>query len=76
MGEMPTRMAKMLMDMSALNKVANREKHHTRSPFKVACCVPGGVLKFTLDHVDRYHGDKVVEEDRDKVSFITEWGAF
>ena len=54
--------------MSALTKVAKRELHHTRSPFKAAWSVPGGVLKTTLDCVDGYH--------RVKMSFITEWGAF
>ena len=62
--------------MSALTKVAKRELHHTRSPFKAACSVPGGVLKTTLDCVDGYHGVEIAEEDRDKMSFITEWGAF
>ena len=62
--------------MSALTKVARRELHHTRSPFKVACSVPGGVLKTTLDCVDGYHGVEFSEEDRDKMSFLTEWGAF
>ena len=60
--------------MSALTKVARRELHHTRSPFKAACSVPVGVLKSTLDCVDGYHGVEVAEEDRDKMSFITEWG--
>ena len=60
-----------MVDMSALTKVARRELHHTRSPFKAACSVPGGVLKSTLDCVDGYHGVEVAEEDRDKMSFIT-----
>ena len=80
LGLQPTWMAKMLIqpkkdgrprrvvDMSALTKVAKRELHHTRSPFKAACSVPGGVLKTTLDCVDGYHGVEM--------SFITEWGAF
>ena len=88
LGVKPTWMAKMLIqpkkdgrprrvvDMSALTKVARRELHHTRSPFKAACSVPGGVLKSTLDCVDGYHGVEIAEEDRDKMSFITEWGAF
>ena len=57
--------------MSALTKVARRELHHTRSPFKVACSVPGGVLKTTLDCVDGYHGVEIAEEDRDKMSFLS-----
>ena len=65
-----------VVDMSALTKVARRELHHTRSPFKVACSVPGGVLKTTLDCVDGYHGLEIAEEDRDKISFLTEWGPF
>ena len=62
--------------MSALTKVARRELHHTRSPFKAACFVPGGGLKSTLDFVDGYHWVEIAEEDRDKMSFITDGGAF
>ena len=42
----------------------------------MACSVPGGVLKTTLDCVDGYHGLEIAEEDRDKMSFLTEWGPF
>ena len=81
LGIKPTWMAKMLIqpkkdgrpkrvvDMSALTKVARRELHHTFSPFKVACSVPGGVLKITLDCVDGYHCVEIAEEDRGKMSF-------
>ena len=67
LGIRPTWMAKMLVqpkkdgrprrviDLSALTKVTRRELHHTRSPFKVACSIPGGKLKTTLDCVDGYH---------------------
>ena len=71
LGIKPTWMAKMLIqpkkdgrprrvvDMFALTKVARRELHHTRSPLKVACSVPCGVLKSTLDCVDGYHGVEI-----------------
>ena len=65
-----------VVDMSALTKEAEREVHHTRSPFKVACSVPACTLKTVLDCVDGYHGVEKEKEDRDKTSFITEGGAF
>ena len=64
------------VDLSALTKVGVRETHHTRSPFKVVCTVPRGMLKTTLDCVDGFHGVPLAEEDRHKITFITEWGRF
>ena len=60
------------VDLSVLTKAGLRETHHTRSPFKVVCSVPKGMLKTT----DGYHGIPLAEEDMHKTTFITEWGRY
>ena len=64
------------VDLAVLTKAGVRETHHTRSPFKVVCSVPRGMLKTTLDCTDGYHGIPLAEEDMHKTTFITEWGRY
>ena len=68
--------ARRLVDLSALTKVCAREIHHTRSLFKVAGSIPANTLRTTLDCKDGYHGVEIREEDREKTSFLTEWGCY
>ena len=64
------------VDLSGLTKAGIRETHHTRSPFKVVCSIPKGMVKTTLDCVDGYHGVPLAEEDWHKTTFLTEKGRF
>ena len=64
------------VDLSELTKAGIRETHHTRSPFKVVCSVPRGMVKTTLDCVDGYHGIPLAKEDWHKTTFLTEKGRF
>merc|ERR1712155_119456 len=64
------------VDMQALNKASVRQTHHTRSPFMLASAVPAGKIKSVLDVWNSFHSVPIVEEDRDKTTFITPWGRF
>ena len=54
--------------------MSRRELHHSRIPFNLVFSVPGGVLRTTLDCVDGYSGVEIAEEDRGKMSFLTDGG--
>ena len=64
------------VDLSGLTRAGIRETHHTRSPIKVVCSVPSGMVKTTLDCVDGYHGIPLDEEDWHKTTFLTEKGRY
>ena len=64
------------VDLSGLTRAGIRETHHTRSPIKVVCSVPAGMVKTTLDCVDGYHGIPLAEEDWHKTTFLTEKGRY
>merc|ERR1711954_183009 len=64
------------VDLSGLTKAGIRETHHTRSPIKVVCSIPSGMVKTTLDCVDGYHGIPLAEEDWHKTTFLTEKGRY
>merc|ERR1711954_344359 len=64
------------VDLSELTRAGIREAHHTRSPIKVVCSVPRGMVKTTLDCVDGYHGIPLAEEDWHKTTFLTEKGRY
>ena len=48
----------------------------TPSPFKLVSSVPKQKLKTCNDCWEGYHSVKLREEDRDKTTFITQWGRF
>ena len=64
------------VDMQALNRASVRQTHHTKSPFMLASAVPAGKIKSVLDVWNSFHSVPIVEEDRDKTTFITPWGRF
>ena len=64
------------VDLAELTRAGIRETHHTRSPIKVVCSVPSGMVKTTLDCVDGYHGIPLAQEDWHKTTFLTEKGRF
>ena len=64
------------VDMQSLNKASVRQTHHTRSPFMLATSVPAGKTKSVLDVWNSFHSVPLMEEDRDKTTFITPWGRY
>ena len=52
------------------------ESLHTPSAAINAKRIPGNKFKSTMDCVNGYHGIKLVEADRHKTTFATEWGKF
>ena len=64
------------VDTQALNRASVRQTHHTKSPFMLASAVPAGKIKSVLDVWNSFHSVPIVEEDRDKTTFITPWGRF
>ena len=47
-----------------------------QSPFKLASDVPAGKVKSVLDVWNSFHSVPVREEDRHKLTFVTQWGRF
>lgn len=64
------------VDLQSLNKVSDRETHHTVPPAKQARSIPKNQLKTVTDAWNGYHSVPVREEDRDKLTFITENGRY
>ena len=64
------------VDLQQLNKASVRQTHPSRSPFMLASDVPAGTLKSVLDVWNSFHSVPVVEKDRDKLCFVTQWGCF
>ena len=64
------------VDMQSLNRASVRQTHPTRSPFMLASSVPAGKTKSVLDIWNSFHSVPLMEEDRDKTTFITPWGRF
>ena len=64
------------VDMQSLNKASVRQTHPTRSPFMLASSVPAGKTKSVLDVWNSFHSVPLMDEDRDKTTFITPWGRF
>ena len=61
------------VDMQSLNRASVRQTHHTKSPFMLASAVPPNTIKSVLDVWNSFHSVPLVEEDRDKTTFITPW---
>ena len=64
------------VDMQSLNKASVRQTHPTKSPFMLASSVPAGKIKSVLDVWNSFHSVPLVEEERDKTTFITPWGRY
>ena len=64
------------VDLQQLNKASVRQTHPNRSPFMLASDVPAGTKKSVLDVWNSYHSVPVVEADRDKLCFVTQWGVY
>ena len=64
------------VDMQSLNKASVRQTHYTKSPFMLASSVPADKIKSVLDVWNSFHSVPLVEEDRDKTTFITPWGRY
>ena len=64
------------VDFKALNNASKRQTHHTQTPFLLASQVPAKMKKSTLDVWNAYHCVPVRLEDRDKLTFITQWGRY
>ena len=64
------------VDLQQLNKASVRQTHPNRSPFMLASDVPAGTKKSVLDVWNSFHSVPVVEEDRDKLCFVTQWGCY
>ena len=64
------------VDFRALNSASRRQTHHTQSPFILASKVPANMKKSTLDVWNAYHCVPIREEDREKLTFITQWGRY
>ena len=64
------------VDLQKVNSVAQRETHHTPSPWNQVCTVPRNTKKTILDAWNGYHSIPMTKESRDKTTFITEWGRY
>ena len=64
------------VDLQQLNKASVRQTHPNRSPFMLASDVPAGTKKSVLDVWNSFHSVPVVEADRDKLCFVTQWGVY
>ena len=64
------------VDLQALNNASVRQTFHTRTPFMLASDVPANTKKTVLDVWNSYHSVPVVEEDMDKLTFLTPWGRY
>ena len=64
------------VDLQHLNKASVRQTHPNRSPFMLASDVPANTKKSVLDVWNSYHSVPVVEADRDKLCFVTQWGRY
>ena len=64
------------VDFKALNDASKRQTHHTQTPFLLASQVPAKMKKSTLDVWNAYHCVPIRPEDREKLTFITQWGRY
>ena len=64
------------VDLQGLNRSSVRQTHPLQSPFKLASDVPAGKVKSVLDVWNSFHSVPVREEDRHKLTFVTQWGRF
>ena len=64
------------IDLQPLNKVSLREKHHVIPPAEQVRTVPKDQIMTVFDAWNGYHSIPVHEEDRDKLSFNTEYGVY
>ena len=64
------------VDYRHLNKNCLRENEHIVSPCKQARLIPAGVYKTKTDAWNGYHSCPLAAEDRDKTTFITEYGRY
>ena len=64
------------VDFRHLNKACRRENEHVVSPTKQARLIPASVYKTKTDAWNGYHSCPLAEEDRDKTTFVTEWGRY
>ena len=64
------------IDMSALNKVCQRETHHVKPPFHQAKSIPPHTWKTVTDAWNGFHCVPLAKEDREYTTFITHLGRF
>ena len=64
------------VDLQALNRASVRQTHHTRSPYHLVRDIPANTKKTVFDAWNGYHSVPVAEEDRDKLTFITEFSRY
>ena len=64
------------VDYQALNKVTEREVHHTPSPINLVASIPPGMLKTVVDAWNGYHSLPLDPESVPLTTFITEWGRY
>ena len=64
------------VNLQKLNDHAERETHHTESPFHLARSVPANTYKSVTDAWNGYHSILLCEEDRHYTTFITPKGRF
>ena len=64
------------VDYRHLNKNCLRENEHIVSPCKQARLIPARVYKTKSDAWNGYHSCPLAQEDRDKTTFITEYGRY
>ena len=64
------------VDLQGLNRSSVRQTHPMQSPFRLASDVPANTVKSVLDVWNSFHSVPVREEDRHKLTFLTQWGRF
>ena len=64
------------VDLQPINRHAQRETHHTQSPFHQARNVPQNTKKTLFDAWNGYHSISLEEGDRHLTTFITPWGRY
>ena len=67
---------RLTVDLQNLNAYAERELHHTQSPFHQARIIPSNMKKTVSDAWNGYHSLPIREEDRHYTRFCTPWGVY
>ena len=65
-----------VVDFQALNRQCQRDTHHTVPPFQQARAIPPSTIRSVTDAWNGYHSVPVRPEDRNLLTFITEFGRY
>lgn len=72
----PDESPRRVVDFQTLNCHCLRDSHHTIRPFQQARAIPPGTFRLVTDAWNGYHSVPVRRDDKDLLTFITEFGRY